>query len=172
LSDDVLEHAKRLLCIGCFCIGTDRVDLEVAQKRGIPVFNSPYQNSRSVAELIIANIINLARQIGEKNSEMHNKIWNKTAKGCVEVRGKILGIVGYGHIGSQLSVLAESLGMDVRFYDVEDVMALGNSKAVGSLHDLLKIADFLTLHVPDTPHTRNLISENELSLMKKRQFSS
>jgi D-3-phosphoglycerate dehydrogenase len=134
------------------------------------VFNSPYQNSRSVAELIIANIINLARQLGDKNAETHNKIWNKTAKGCVEIRGKILGIVGYGHIGSQLSVLAEAMGLDVRFYDVEDVMALGNSKRASSLQDLLKVSDFVTLHVPDTPQTRNLITEKEISIMKKGSF--
>jgi len=167
LTDEVLEHAKRLICIGCFCIGTDRVDLDAAQKRGIPVFNSPYQNSRSVAELIIANIINLARQLGDRNKEMHNKVWNKTAKGCVEIRGKILGIVGYGHIGAQLSVLAEAVGMEVRFFDVEDVMALGNSKRVKSLDDLLKVADYLTLHVPDSAQTRNMITEREISLMKK-----
>eukprot|EP01123_Difflugia_compressa_P014768 TRINITY_DN7997_c0_g1_i1.p1 TRINITY_DN7997_c0_g1~~TRINITY_DN7997_c0_g1_i1.p1 ORF type:complete len:423 (-),score=64.42 TRINITY_DN7997_c0_g1_i1:93-1361(-) len=170
LTEDVLEHAKKLLCIGCFCIGTDRVDLDAAQRRGIPVFNSPYQNSRSVAELIIANIINLARQIGDRNKEMHNRIWNKTAKGCTEVRGKILGIVGYGHIGSQLSVLAEALGMDVKFYDVEDVMSLGNCKRVKTLDELLKISDFITLHVPETSQTKNLITDREISLMKKGSF--
>jgi D-3-phosphoglycerate dehydrogenase len=170
LTDEVLSCAKRLLCVGCFCIGTDRVDLPAATSKGIPVFNSPYQNSRSVAELIIANIINLARQIGDKNKEMHNRIWNKTAKGCMEVRGKILGIVGYGHIGSQLSVLAEALGMDVRFFDIDEVMAIGNSKRLKSLEEILTIADFLTLHVPDTPQTRNLITDKEISLMKKGSF--
>jgi D-3-phosphoglycerate dehydrogenase len=146
------------------------VDLPAAQSKGIPVFNSPYQNSRSVAELIIANIINLARQIGDKNKEMHNRIWNKTAKGCMEVRGKILGIVGYGHIGSQLSVLAEALGMDVRFFDIDEVMAIGNSKRLKSLEEILTVADFLTLHVPDTPQTRNLITDKEITLMKKGSF--
>jgi D-3-phosphoglycerate dehydrogenase len=170
LTDEVLSCAKRLLCVGCFCIGTDRVDLPAAQSKGIPVFNSPYQNSRSVAELIIANIINLARQIGDKNKEMHNRIWNKTAKGCMEVRGKILGIVGYGHIGSQLSVLAEALGMDVRFFDIDEVMAIGNSKRLKSLEEILTVADFLTLHVPDTPQTRNLITDKEITLMKKGSF--
>jgi len=170
LTDEVLSCAKRLLCIGCFCIGTDRVDLPSAHTKGIPVFNSPYQNSRSVAELIICNVINLARQIGDKNKEMHNRIWNKTAKGCMEVRGKILGIVGYGHIGSQLSVLAEALGMDVRFFDVEEVMSIGNSKKLKSLEEILTVSDFVTLHVPDTPQTRNLITDKEISLMKKGSF--
>uniref|UniRef100_A0A6B2L5Q4 2-oxoglutarate reductase n=2 Tax=Arcella intermedia TaxID=1963864 RepID=A0A6B2L5Q4_9EUKA len=171
LSKEILEEAsKKLLCIGCFCIGTDRVDLPVAQKLGIPVFNSPYQNSRSVAELIIANIISLGRHLGDRNMEVHKGIWNKTAKGCIEIRGKVLGIVGYGHIGSQLSVLAESVGMEVKFYDIEDVMALGNSKRIRKLDELLAIADFVTLHVPDTPQTKNMITEREIGLMKRGSF--
>jgi len=170
LTAEILANASNLLCVGCFCIGTDQVDLVAAQIKGIPVFNSPYQNSRSVAELIIANIINLARQLGEKNREMHNKIWNKTAKNCFEVRGKVLGIVGYGHIGAQLSVLAEALGMIVRYHDVEEVLALGNSKKVISLEEILSSADFVTLHVPDTPKTRNMITEKEIALMKKGSF--
>jgi len=170
LTKEIIDCATNLLCIGCFCIGTDQVDHTAALSRGIPVFNSPYQNSRSVAELIIANIINLARQLGDKNREMHGKIWNKTAKGCFEVRGKLLGIIGYGHIGSQLSVLAEALGMIVRFYDIEDVLAIGNSKKLKSLEEILKTSDFVTLHVPDTPQTRNLITEREIRLMKKGCF--
>lgn len=170
VTEEVLQCAKRLLCIGCFCIGTDQCDLEAAQKRGIPVFNSPFQNSRSVAELIISMIIALARQLGDRNMEMHNKKWNKTSKNCFEVRGKVLGIIGYGHIGSQLSVLAEAMGLDVRYYDIETVMPLGNSTCMKTLDSLLECSDFVTLHVPDTPQTRNMITEREISLMKKGSY--
>eukprot|EP01125_Pyxidicula_operculata_P014796 TRINITY_DN4972_c0_g1_i1.p1 TRINITY_DN4972_c0_g1~~TRINITY_DN4972_c0_g1_i1.p1 ORF type:complete len:423 (+),score=71.90 TRINITY_DN4972_c0_g1_i1:85-1353(+) len=170
LTDEVLSHAKNLLCIGCFCIGTDQVDLVSAQKRGMAVFNSPFQNSRSVAELIIANVICLARQLGDRNKEMHSGIWNKTAKGCIEVRGKTLGIIGYGHIGSQLSVLAESMGMIVIYHDIVTVMPLGNSRSAKNLDDLLEKSDFVTLHVPDTPQTKNMITSVEIGKMKKGSF--
>jgi len=128
LTKEVLREGKRLLCIGCFCIGTDQVDLDEAEKLGIPVFNSPFSNSRSVAELIICEIISLARKLGDVNKGMHQGKWDKSASGCFEIRGKTLGIVGYGHIGSQLSVLAEGMGMKVIFYDIENIMPLGNSK--------------------------------------------
>lgn len=170
ITDAVLAEAKRLLCIGCFCIGTDQVDLQAAEKRGIPVFNSPFSNSRSVAELIVGEIISLARRLGDKNMEMHAGKWDKSALNCREVRGKTLGIVGYGHIGTQLSVLAEALGMRVIFYDVEKIMPIGNSKPCSTLEDLLKEADFVTLHVPQTELTREMIGEKEIAMMKKGSY--
>jgi D-3-phosphoglycerate dehydrogenase len=170
LTDAVLKEAKRLLAIGCFCIGTDQVDLAAAEKYGIPVFNSPFSNSRSVAELMIGEIIALSRRLGEKTMEMHSGKWNKSAKGCREIRGKTLGIVGYGHIGSQLSVLAEGMGMRVIFYDVIRLMPLGRAKACADLNSLLQAADFVTLHVPDTDITRNMIGKEQLALMKPGSF--
>jgi len=170
VTDSVLAEAKRLLCIGCFCIGTDQVDLQAAEKRGIPVFNSPFSNSRSVAELIVAEIISLSRRLGDKNSEMHSGKWDKSAINCHEVRGKTLGIVGYGHIGTQLSVLAEALGMRVIFYDIEKIMPIGNSRPCYSLQDLLKEADYVTLHVPQTEMTREMIGEKEINLMKRGSY--
>lgn len=166
----VLEAAKHLLCIGCFCIGTDQVDLQAAAAAGVPVFNSPFCNSRSVAELVVGEIISLARHLPDKIREMHNGTWNKSAAGCFEVRGKVLGIVGYGHIGSQLSVLAEALGLRVIFYDTQSLMPLGNARACASLDDLLKEADFVTLHVPRAPDTADMIGARELALMKKGSF--
>jgi len=163
----VLESAERLLAIGCFCIGTDQVDLEAAEKKGVPVFNSPFCNSRSVAELIIAEIIILSRKLGDKSSEMHKKVWKKDSKGCHEIRGKTLGIVGYGHIGSQLSVLAEAMGMNVCYYDINRKLPLGNSKMCPDLNSLLECSNYVTLHVPDTEITRNMITETEINLMKK-----
>jgi len=170
VTEKALACAERLLCIGCFCIGTDQVDLEAAQKKGVPVFNSPFSNSRSVAELIIAQIIVLSRKLGDKNIEMHKGVWDKSAKNCHEIRGKSLGIVGYGHIGSQLSVLAESLGMRVMFYDIENIMPLGNSKRCTSLDELLTKSDFVTLHVPRTEQTKNMIGDKEINLMKKGSY--
>jgi D-3-phosphoglycerate dehydrogenase len=148
LKQDILNYAKKLLCIGCFCIGTDQTDLDEAASLGIPVFNSPYANTRSVAELVIGEIICLARKIFIKSQECHDGIWNKNSSNCVELRGKILGIIGYGHVGSQLSVLAESLGMKVCYYDIAPVMPLGNAKKVNSLQELLPLCDFVSLHVP------------------------
>lgn len=159
-----------LLCIGCFCIGYDQVDLEMASKLGIAVFNSPFCNTRSVAELIIGQIINLSRQVGDRNIELHQGVWNKTSLGCREVRAKTLGVVGYGNIGSQVSVLAECLGMRVLFYDVVKKLSLGNSKQVNTLEELLSRSDFVTLHVPDTKDTINLIGEKELLWMKPGSF--
>jgi len=155
------------MSIGCFCIGTNQVDLDAAERYGVPVFNSPFCNSRSVAELIIAQVISLARCIGERNLEMHKGVWNKSAKNCHEVRGHTLGIVGYGHIGSQLSVLAESMGMKVIYHDVVKVLPLGNSRSMPSLDALLEQADFVTLHVPLSSSTQNLIGEKEILRMKK-----
>lgn len=170
LNENILKHAKNLLVIGCFCIGTNQVDLDYAAQKGIAVFNSPFSNSRSVAELVIGYIITLARQIGDRSIELHGGTWNKVAKGCWEIRGKTLGIVGYGHIGSQLSVLAEAMGMNIVYYDVLNIMAMGTAVQVDTLEELLRKADFVTLHVPDTPETRNLISTQEFAAMKNGSY--
>ncbi|KAK3831472.1 MAG: hypothetical protein J3R72DRAFT_454914 [Linnemannia gamsii] len=170
LTKKILDAAEKLGVIGCFCIGTNQVDLEHAASKGIAVFNSPFSNSRSVAELVIAEIVLLSRQLGDRNNEMHQGIWSKVSANCFEIRGKTLGIVGYGHIGSQLSVLAESMGMRVYFHDVAPLMPLGTSKQVGSLDELLQISDFVTLHVPETEDTKNMIGEYELSKMKQGSF--
>ncbi|ROT40890.1 D-3-phosphoglycerate dehydrogenase [Sodiomyces alkalinus F11] len=170
LTEKVLRQAKNLLVIGCFCIGTNQVDLEYAAKHGIAVFNSPFANSRSVAELVIGEIIVLARQLGDRSNEMHRGFWNKVSAGCWEIRGKTLGIVGYGHIGSQLSVLAEAMGMNVIYYDVVNLMALGTATQVPTLDDLLQEADFVTLHVPELPETKNMIAKPQLDKMKAGSY--
>ncbi|KAI1636925.1 D-3-phosphoglycerate dehydrogenase [Biscogniauxia mediterranea] len=170
LNQKVLSEAKNLLVIGCFCIGTNQVDLEYAAQHGIAVFNSPFANSRSVAELVIAEIITLARQLGDRSNEMHRGTWNKVSHKCWEIRGKTLGIVGYGHIGSQLSVLAEAMGMSVIYYDVVSLMALGTSRQVPTLDSLLREADFVTLHVPELPETKNMISAAQLAQMKDGSY--
>ncbi|KAH0595149.1 hypothetical protein MHUMG1_06898 [Metarhizium humberi] len=170
LNERVLREAKNLLVIGCFCIGTNQVDLEYAARHGIAVFNSPFANSRSVAELVVAEIITLARQLGDRSSEMHRGTWNKVSAKCWEIRGKTLGIVGYGHIGSQLSVLAEAMGMNVIYYDVITLMALGTSRQVPALDNLLEEADFVTLHVPDLPETRGMISTAQFERMKNGSY--
>ncbi|CAK3934019.1 D-3-phosphoglycerate dehydrogenase 2 [Lecanosticta acicola] len=170
ITANVLKHAKNLIVIGCFCIGTNQVDLTYAAEMGIAVFNSPFSNSRSVAELMIGEIIALARQIGDRSNEMHQGIWNKVSAGCWEVRGKTLGIVGYGHVGAQLSVLAEAMGMRVIYYDVINMMALGTANQVPSLQELLQGADFVTLHVPELPETKNLIGEKELEQMRNGAY--
>lgn len=156
--------------VGCFCIGTNQVDLSYAAQHGICVFNSPFSNSRSVAELVIAEIITLARQLGDRNNEMHRGIWNKVSAKCWEIRGKTLGIIGYGHIGSQLSVLAESMGMDVIYYDVVNLMAMGNARQVPNLEALLSAADFVTCHVPELPETKNMIGVDQLNKMKNGSY--
>eukprot|EP00730_Choanoeca_flexa_P016120 TRINITY_DN7554_c0_g1_i1.p1 TRINITY_DN7554_c0_g1~~TRINITY_DN7554_c0_g1_i1.p1 ORF type:complete len:423 (+),score=127.26 TRINITY_DN7554_c0_g1_i1:87-1355(+) len=166
----VLEAAEKLTAIGCFCIGTDQTDLSMAAKKGIPVFNAPYANTRSVSELVIAEIIMLARQAGDRSMEIHQGEWNKRSAGCYEVRGKVLGIVGYGHVGSQLSVLAESLGLKVIFYDIEPKLQLGNAVQVGSLEELLAQADFVSLHVPADPSTREMINEERVKQMKPGSY--
>ncbi|CAO3599918.1 unnamed protein product [Absidia cylindrospora] len=171
LTKQVLDEAKNLLAIGCFCIGTNQVDLHHAASKGIAVFNSPFSNSRSVAELVIGEIISLARQLGDRNNEMHQGVWNKVSKNCFEIRGKILGIVGYGHIGAQLSVLAEAMGMTVYFYDVLQIMPLGQAKQTETLEELLSMADFVSLHVPELEETKNLIGEREImGYMKKGSY--
>lgn len=170
LTEKVLSAAKQLIVIGCFCIGTNQVDLKYAAKRGIAVFNSPFSNSRSVAELVISEIVALARQICDRSMELHQGRWNKVSAGCWEVRGKILGIVGYGHIGNQLSVLAEAMGMRVIYYDVVNLMSMGTARQVQSLDQLLQEADFVTLHVPETAETKDLIGARQFELMKKGSY--
>jgi len=167
LNRQVLQNAPRLFAIGCFSIGTNQVDTGFAKSQGIPVFNAPFSNTRSVAELVIAECIMLMRGIPEKSALAHKKVWMKSVKNAVEVRGKTLGIIGYGHIGTQVSILAESLGMEIYYYDIEKKLSLGNAKPTGSLNDLLKIADTITIHVPSTELTRNMISGKEVARMKK-----
>ncbi|WP_207461953.1 phosphoglycerate dehydrogenase [Azospirillum sp. SYSU D00513] len=170
LTAKVLESATRLFSVGCFCIGTNQVDLKAARRLGIPVFNAPYSNTRSVAELVIGEIIMLMRGIFDKSNLVHGGGWMKSAKDSYEIRGKTLGIVGYGHIGTQVSILAESMGMKVRYYDTQKKLALGNAMPCGSLEELLSISDVVTLHVPDTPQTRNLIGPSQIRAMKKGSF--
>jgi len=165
LTADVLAQAKRLIAVGCFCIGTNQVDLDAARRLGVPVFNAPYSNTRSVAELVIAEAIMLLRGIPQKNALCHRGGWAKSASGSYETRDKVLGIVGYGHIGTQVGVLAESLGMRVIFHDIETKLALGNARAVSSLDELLERADVVTLHVPETPATRLMIRREQLAKM-------
>ncbi len=166
LTREIFEHAPRLIAVGCFCIGTNQVDLEAAQERGIAVFNAPFSNTRSVAELVLAETILLLRGIPARNALAHRGGWAKTATGSYEARGKILGIVGYGHIGTQVGVLAESLGMQVIYYDIETKLALGNARAAHSLDDLLQAADVVTLHVPETPQTHRMIGPDQMARMK------
>ncbi|MEI6047690.1 MAG: phosphoglycerate dehydrogenase [Bacteroidota bacterium] len=167
LRKDQLLKASKLLAVGCFSIGTNQVDIRDAKLLGIPVFNAPFSNTRSVAELVIAECIMLMRGIPEKNALAHKKIWMKSLNNSVEIRGKTLGIIGYGHIGSQVSILAESLGMNIFYFDIEKKLSLGNSKPMGSLNELLKISDTVTIHVPSTELTRNMISNDQIALMKK-----
>ncbi len=167
VTERVLARADKLIAIGCFGIGTDQVDLAAAESRGIPVFNAPFSNTRSVAELVLAEIISLARGIPERNAAAHRGRWMKAVAGATEVRGKCLGIVGYGHIGTQVGLLAEGLGMRVVYYDIEAKLALGNASPVGSLDALLERADVVTLHVPETPRTFHLIGEDQLTKMRK-----
>jgi D-3-phosphoglycerate dehydrogenase len=163
----VLEHAKKLLTIGCFCIGTNQVAIRDAKLKGVPVFNAPFSNTRSVAELVIAEVVLLLRDIPAKNAAAHCGEWRKSARGSFEARGKTLGIVGYGHIGTQVGILAEALGMRVLYYDIEAKLSLGNAQAVHSLTELLKTADVVTLHVPGGENTRHLIGTEELQCMHK-----
>lgn len=165
LTENVLEAASKLVAIGCFCIGTNQVDLDAALKRAIPVFNAPFSNTRSVAELVLGQIIMLLRGIPQRNAAAHRGEWLKTADHSFEARGKTLGIIGYGHIGTQLSIMAENIGMRVQFYDIESKLVLGNATQV-ELSYLLKTADVISLHVPETPQTKNMIGEAELALMK------
>ena len=164
----VLKHSKdRLRVVGAFCIGVNQIDLKAAQDCGIPVFNAPYNNTRSVSELVIAEVISLSRNLASYNKKTHGKVWQKSAKDCHEIRNKVLGIVGYGHIGSQVSVLAEALGLRVIYYDIERKLPLGRAEPTMSLEELLRQSDFVTLHVPGNPSTENMINEVTLSQMKK-----
>jgi D-3-phosphoglycerate dehydrogenase len=166
----VIAASKRLLAVGCFCIGTDQVDLDAAASKGVPVFNAPFSNTRSVAELTLAEVVMLARKAAHRSMELHGGRWEKSAVGSREVRNKTVGIVGYGHIGSQVGLLAEAFGMRVVFYDIVSKLPLGNAVQLASLKDLLETSDFVTLHVPESPETRNMISSRELSLMKSGGF--
>jgi D-3-phosphoglycerate dehydrogenase / 2-oxoglutarate reductase len=167
VTPEVLAAAKKLQAIGCFCIGVNQVALQEATEQGIAVFNAPYSNTRSVAELVIGAAIMLIRRIPDKNAAAHKGIWLKEAQGSYELRGKTLGIIGYGNIGSQVSVLAEGLGMKVIFYDVETKLPLGNASDMRSLKELMGMADVITLHVPETSQTKNLINRNNIKYCKK-----
>ncbi|TRX54518.1 phosphoglycerate dehydrogenase [Thalassomonas sp. M1454] len=167
LTDDVISHAKKLAAIGCFCIGTNQVNISAAQARGIPVFNAPFSNTRSVAELVLGETLLLLRGIPEKSAQAHRGVWNKSAVGSVEARGKTLGIIGYGHIGTQLGILAEHVGMRVKFYDIETKLPLGNASQVDSMTELLNEADVITLHVPETASTQNMMGAAEFDAMKQ-----
>ncbi|CAH0541437.1 phosphoglycerate dehydrogenase [Vibrio marisflavi] len=166
LSKEVIDAAKKLVAIGCFCIGTNQVDLKAAAERGIPVFNAPFSNTRSVAELVLGQLLLLLRGIPEKNALAHRGIWKKSADHSYEARGKKLGIIGYGHIGTQLGIIAENLGMRVYFYDIENKLSLGNATQVSSMAELLNQCDVISLHVPETDDTKNMMGEEQFALMK------
>ncbi|PIJ59861.1 D-3-phosphoglycerate dehydrogenase [Erwinia sp. OLMDLW33] len=166
LTEEIFAAAEKLVAVGCFCIGTNQVDLHAAAIRGIPVFNAPFSNTRSVAELVIGELLLMLRGVPAANAKAHRGVWHKLAVGSFEARGKKLGIIGYGHIGMQLGVLAESLGMHVFFYDIESKLPLGNATQVQHLSDLLNMSDVVSLHVPETPSTQNMMGTEELALMK------
>ena len=170
VSKKVLDAAESLLAIGCFCIGTDQVDLSAAAARGVPVYNAPFSNTRSVAELAMAEMVMLARRAAHKSQLLHRGVWEKSAEGCVEVRNKTVGLIGYGHIGPQVGLLAESFGMKVYYYDIVGKLPFGNATPVASLDELLTVSDFVSLHVPETADTRNLIGARELGVIKKGAF--
>jgi D-3-phosphoglycerate dehydrogenase len=167
ISKKVLDSAKKLQAIGCFCIGTNQVDMKACKQKGVAVFNAPYSNTRSVAELVIGSSIMLIRKIIDKNEAAHKGIWNKEAKGSFELRGKTLGLIGYGNIGTQTSIMAEAMGMKVKFYDVETKLPLGNAQAVKSIKELVSTSDIISLHVPETSSTKNLISKEVLKQFKQ-----
>ncbi len=166
LTEEVFEAANKLVAVGCFCIGTNQVDLNAATKRGIPVFNAPFSNTRSVAELVLGQILLLLRGVPEKNALAHRGIWKKSADHSFEARGKSLGIIGYGHIGTQLSIIAENLGMRVYYYDIENKLSLGNAQQVHTMSELLNKCDVISLHVPETAETKNMMGEAEFARMK------
>ncbi len=170
ITKGIIDAAPQLLAVGCFCIGTDQVDLDAAAGRGIAVFNAPFSNTRSVAELAIAEVVMLARRAAYRSMQLHSGQWEKSAKGCVEVRRKTIGIVGYGHIGPQVGLLAEAMGMKVVFHDIVKKLPLGNARQLPNLKELLKISDFVTLHVPDTELTRGMIGRNELNMMRQGSY--
>jgi D-3-phosphoglycerate dehydrogenase / 2-oxoglutarate reductase len=163
----VLDEARRLMSVGAFCIGTNQIELRHANRRGAPVFNAPFSNTRSVAELIIAEIVMLSRHLGDRVREVHTGQWRKVAIGSHEVRGHTIGIVGYGHIGSQVGVLAEAFGMRVVFFDIQAKLPMGNNRSCSTLEEVLEVSDFVTLHVPETPQTQMMIGHAELARMKK-----
>ncbi|MFY8298370.1 phosphoglycerate dehydrogenase [Pseudoalteromonas sp. SS15] len=167
LNQRVIEAAEKLVAVGCFCIGTNQVDLQATKERGIAVFNAPFSNTRSVAELVLGEILLLLRGIPQRNAMAHRGEWFKSAVGSYEARGKTLGIIGYGHIGTQLGIMAENIGMKVEFYDIEDKLTLGNAQQIQNLTQLLQRADVVSLHVPETPSTKNLIGMAELEVMKQ-----
>ncbi|WP_144393216.1 phosphoglycerate dehydrogenase [Pleionea sediminis] len=166
VTEELLEYTPKLAAIGCFCIGTNQVDLDATRIKGIPVFNAPFANTRSVAELVLAEMILLLRGVPAKNAAAHRGEWLKSATGSYEARGKTLGIVGYGHIGTQIGILAEGLGMNVQYYDIESKLALGNAMPVDSYHELLETSDVVTFHVPETSQTKNLMDEEAFSHLK------
>jgi len=170
LTKEVLQKFTNLSCVGCFCIGTDQVDLEAAKILGIPVFNAPFSNTRSVAELVIGEIISLYRRLHIVNVEMHKGMWSKNAQGCNEIKNKTLGIIGYGNIGAQVGVIADAIGMNVIYHDVENKLPFGSNRQVNSLDELLKNSDVITLHVPQDHSTNNIINKNTLAKMKKGAF--
>ncbi len=170
MTEKVLANTRHLNAIGCFCIGTNQVDLGAAKKLGIPVFNAPHSNTRSVAELVLCEVVALSRNLFDMSSKVHKGTWQKSAAGSYEVRGKTIGIVGYGHIGSQVSILAEAFGLNVIYYDVMKKLPLGNSHQVNTLEELLEQSDFITLHVPETPETKKMIGTKELRRMKKGSY--
>lgn len=167
LTEKVFANANKLIAVGCFCIGTNQVDLDAAKEKGIVVFNAPYSNTRSVAELVLGEILLLIRGVPEKSAKAHKGIWNKSATGSFEARGKTLGIIGYGHIGTQLGILAETLGMTVNFYDIETKLTLGNASQVATMDELLATSDVITLHVPENAGTQDMIGANEFAQMKQ-----
>lgn len=166
LTQEVFEAANKLVAVGCFCIGTNQVDLTAAAKRGIPVFNAPFSNTRSVAELVLGQILLLLRGIPEKNAQAHRGVWKKSADSSFEARGKRLGIVGYGHIGTQLGILAENLGMRVYYYDIENKLSLGNATQISTMSELLNKCDVISLHVPETAGTKDMMGAEEFTRMK------
>ena len=166
ISKKVLDSAKKLQAIGCFCIGVNQVDLRACKQKGVAVYNAPYSNTRSVAELVIGASILLIRRILDKNKAAHNGIWNKDAKGSFELRGKTMGIIGYGNIGTQLSVMAEAMGMRVQFYDIETKLPLGNAQAKKSIKEIVSSSDIISLHVPETNQTKNLINKSVIKQFK------
>ncbi len=170
LTKDLLQSAPNLLAVGCFCIGTNQVDLVCAKVQGAPVFNAPHSNTRSVAELVIAELVMLARQLGDRNTLSHQGGWMKSAEGAKEIRGKTLGIIGYGHIGSQVSIMAESLGLRVCFYDTIKKLPLGNARACTTITELFGLSDFVTLHVPETPQTKDMMGVQQFKKMKKGSY--
>ncbi|MBB1312905.1 MULTISPECIES: phosphoglycerate dehydrogenase [Aliivibrio] len=166
LTQEVFDAANKLVAVGCFCIGTNQVNLTAAAKRGIPVFNAPFSNTRSVAELVLGQILLLLRGIPEKNAQAHRGIWKKSADSSFEARGKRLGIIGYGHIGTQLGILAENLGMRVYYYDIENKLSLGNATQIQTMSELLNKCDVITLHVPETVGTKDMMGAEEFARMK------